>query len=186
MLLPLPLQSLLLTFIYPLLSKQPHPLLITRLTLIATISIFSTLTSGFAPSDHPGLFHPTDALGVSRRNGTQWPWSFSDSFSPPAPEHAISASPISSWQPEVVECTGLVLVGTLLPGIPGIFGLIEIFIGESFWFRVLPRAAVVVEDFWLKFPCPATTKRGYGVAPVWENDYVTRDTTKGGFIVTCG
>lgn len=48
--------------------------------------------------------------------------------------------------------------------------------------------AVIVEDFGLTFPSSATTttKRGYEVAPDWENDYVTWDTTKGGFIITFG
>lgn len=47
--------------------------------------------------------------------------------------------------------------------------------------------AAVVEDFGLTFPCPATAaKRGYQVSQVGDDDYVSWDITKGGFIITCG
>ena len=47
--------------------------------------------------------------------------------------------------------------------------------------------ATVLEDFGLTFPCPATTtKLGFDVSPVGDNDYVIWDIAKGGFIITCG
>ena len=47
-------------------------------------------------------------------------------------------------------------------------------------------AATVVEDFGLTFDCPSTsTKYGFEVQPVWDNDYVTWDITKGGYTITC-
>ena len=50
----------------------------------------------------------------------------------------------------------------------------------------IPGPATVVEDHSLTFPCPAATTRfGYEVQPVNDNDSVTWDITKGGFIITC-
>jgi len=46
--------------------------------------------------------------------------------------------------------------------------------------------AVVLEDYGLTFPCPVTTTRyGYRVRPVGDNDYVTWDITRGGFVINC-
>lgn len=51
----------------------------------------------------------------------------------------------------------------------------------------VPGPATVVEDFGLTFSCPATTtKLGFEVSPVGDNDYVIWNITKGGFIITCG
>ncbi|PUU81108.1 hypothetical protein B9Z19DRAFT_972524 [Tuber borchii] len=44
----------------------------------------------------------------------------------------------------------------------------------------------VVEDFGLTFNCPSViTNYGFEVQPVWDNDYVTWDTTTAGYIITC-
>ncbi|PWW76111.1 hypothetical protein C7212DRAFT_280338 [Tuber magnatum] len=45
--------------------------------------------------------------------------------------------------------------------------------------------ATVVEDFALKFRCPSTPSNlGFEVQPVWDDDSVTWDITKGGFVIT--
>ena len=50
----------------------------------------------------------------------------------------------------------------------------------------IPGPAVVVGDFGLTFDCPkTTTKFGYEVQPVWDDDSVTWDCKTGGFIITC-
>jgi len=50
----------------------------------------------------------------------------------------------------------------------------------------IPGPAVVLADYGLTFPCPATSsKYGYEVQPVNDYDSVTWDITNGGFIITC-
>ena len=50
----------------------------------------------------------------------------------------------------------------------------------------IPGPAVVVEDSGLTFNCPLTiTKYWYEVQPVWDDDSVTWDCKRGGFIITC-
>ena len=47
--------------------------------------------------------------------------------------------------------------------------------------------ATVVEDSGLTFDCPVTTtKYGFELQPVGDDDSVTWDCSKGGLIITCG
>lgn len=46
--------------------------------------------------------------------------------------------------------------------------------------------ATVIEDFGLTFKCPSvSTQYGFEVQPVWDNDFVSWNCNTGGYIITC-
>ncbi|PUU81112.1 hypothetical protein B9Z19DRAFT_1122525 [Tuber borchii] len=176
-----------------------------RLNLIAAISILSTLASGLglpglAPRSlviHPetcvmnkegflGTSFPDPPCGVSRGNGKdtvtallcfvvppcngQCTISFTDALTATGSRRlqlfTLDRCPTTggdTWGSKPFRDKH---IGTFLVSIPG--------------------PAAVVEDFGLTFPCPKTvTKYGFELQPVWDNDSVTWDNSKGGLIITC-
>jgi len=175
-----------------------------KFILIAAISILSTLASGLAlpdltpratvirpeiaaviKEDFPRTPYPGIIAEVSRRNGAHevrtllgfavpactgfCKFSFTDAITATGSRTVQLFTTIgyptkeSTWESRPPTNFH---IGTFLVNIPG--------------------PADVLEDFGLRFPCPATaTKYGYEVKPVNDNISVTWDITKGGFIITC-
>ncbi|PUU81106.1 hypothetical protein B9Z19DRAFT_1122519 [Tuber borchii] len=154
-------------------------------TLIVAVSILSTLASGLALQDlsrrgtviRPEIAVlvnednpfttipcPVGIAGVTRWSGAHTTRALLGFVVPPAPERGYPACG-NTWNSrpwlDVHKGSFLALDG--------------------------PVPATVVEDFGLTFPCRATTTRlGFDVSPIGDNDYVIWDITKGGFIITCG
>ena len=176
-----------------------------KFTLIAIISIISTLASGLAlpdltprslvihpeigvviKEDFPKTSFPTTTAEASRSNG----------------KHNVKTLLGFAVAPCTGQCTisftdALTATGSRRLQL---FTTIGYLAKDNTWeskpstnkhigtFLVLiPGPAVVLEDFGLTFDCPKTTTNlGYEVQPVWDDDSVTWDITTGGFIITCG
>ncbi|PUU81107.1 hypothetical protein B9Z19DRAFT_1062905 [Tuber borchii] len=164
-----------------------------KFTLIAAISILSTIVSGLALPDisrhgtvviHPSIgllvkedfpaapLPPTKIVGVSPRNGAHAVRTFLR-FPVPACTGkctiSFSDAIVTSGSRTLQLFSGSIHIGTFLVPLTGV------------------GPAIVVNDLGLTSPCPATTtNRDYEVRPVGNDDIVTWDITKGGFIITCG
>ena len=175
-----------------------------KFTLIAAVSILSTLASGSALPDltprslviHPeigvvikedfsGMSFPATPAEVSRKNGA----------------HNVKTLLCFEVPPCTGKCTisftdALTTTGSRRLQL---FTLGWCPTSKSTWvskpytdihkgtFQVsIPGPAAVVEDFGLTFDCPKTTaKYGFELQPVWDDDFVTWDISKGGLIITC-
>ena len=177
-----------------------------KFTLIAAISILSTLASGLAlpdltprslvihpeigvviKEDYPTTSFPAAPAEVGRSNG----------------QHNVKTLLCFVVPPCVGKCT-ISFTDALAAGGSRRLQLFTLggcpTSGKTTWeskpytdihkgtFQVsIPGPAAVVEDFGLAFDCPvATTKYGFELQPVWDNDFVTWDISKGGLIITCG
>jgi len=179
-----------------------------KFTLIAAISIFSTLASGLAildltrrgrvirpataivvKEDLPNTpLPPTKIVGVSRVDGAHTVRTRLGFVVP-----ACTGKCTISFS-DAMSATGsrrLQLFATSRPLTAwdtwntGIYR--DLHKGTFLVSSTGAGPATVVEDFGLTFPCPSTTtNRGFEVKAVGNNDYVIWDITKGGFIITCG
>ena len=175
-----------------------------KFTLIATISILSTLPCGLAlpdltprslvihpeiclviKEDFPKTSFPTTPPEVSRSNG----------------KHNVKTLlcfvvPACTGQCTIRFTNALTATGSRrlqlfsLGGCPAGWNTWEskpyTDVHKGTFLVSIPGPAVVVEDIELTFDCPATTTRfGYEVQPVGDDDSVTWDCKTGGFIITC-
>ena len=176
-----------------------------KFTLIAIISILSTLASGLALPDltlRSLIIHPEicvvikedssktslpkpDIVEVSRRNGAHNVKTLLGFVVPPCTgqctiSFASALTATGSRRLQLFTIIGYPAEGNTWESKPPTNNHIGTFLVP------IPDPVVVVEDFGLKFNCPATTtKFGYEVQPVWDDDYVTWDCKTGGFIITC-
>ena len=176
-----------------------------KFTLIAVISILSTLASGLALPDptlrslviHPEIcvvikedfprtpFLPPPAE-VSRGNGKDTVTTLLGFVVPPCSGQctisftdALTAT--GNRRLQLYTVSGYPTDGNTWKSKPHI----DVYKGT--FLVSIPGPAVVVENFGLTFNCPVTTtKYWYEVQPVWDDDYVTWDCKTGGFIITCG
>ena len=170
-----------------------------KFTLIAAVSVLSTLVSGLAlpnlaprstvirPSafvikeDFPGTSFPTTTAEVGRTNGQHnIKTLLAFTISPCSGSCTVSFAGAST-------ATGSQRMQFFTLGYPPSDGntwtskpYTDIHKGT------FQSTGTVVEDFGLTFSCPSvTTTYGFEVQPVWDNDYVTWDTTTAGFVITC-
>ncbi|PUU81105.1 hypothetical protein B9Z19DRAFT_1020301 [Tuber borchii] len=177
-----------------------------KFTLITTVSILSTLASGLAlpdltprgavirpdiaiviKEDFPTTSFPTTTAEVSRSNG-QHNVKTLLAFTVPACTGKCTVS-----FSDATTATGSRRMQFFTTGSPPTDGntwtskpYTNIHKGTFTTSSSGAGAATVVEDFGLTFDCPSTsTKYGFEVQPVWDNDSVTWDIKKAGFIITC-
>ena len=177
-----------------------------KLTLIAAVSVLSTLASGLAlpdltrrgtvirpaigvviKEDFPTTSYPATPAEVSRRDQKHEVRTLLG-FSVPA----CTGTCTFSFPTAATTATGsaqLQLFTTIGYPAPGntwnVKPSTNIELGS---FKVSTTGAgTVVDNFGLTFACPLTTTNyGYEVHPVNDNDSVTWDLATGGFIITCG
>jgi len=176
-----------------------------KLTLIAAVSVLSTLASGLALPDltpraitvRPSIaivikedspttaFPPASAVEVSRTNGGHTVKTLLG-FPVPGCTGTCTFSFNGSNPPSGSRTLQLYTSG----GFPtnGNTWNSHPFTNKHIGTFLVPASGVgpatVLEDFGLTFTCPTTTT-GYEVQPVNDNDSVTWDITTGGFILTC-
>ncbi|PUU81113.1 hypothetical protein B9Z19DRAFT_1062911 [Tuber borchii] len=175
-----------------------------KLTLIAAVSVLSTLVSGLAlpdltprslvihpeigaviKEDFPKTSFPATPANVSRSNGQHNVKTLLGFDVPPCTgkctisfTDALTAT--DSRRLQLFTTIGYPAKENTWESKPSTNNHIGTFLVS------ISGPAVVVEDFGLTFECPKTTaKYGYEVQPVWDDDHVTWDITTGGFIITC-
>jgi len=175
-----------------------------KFTLIAIISILSTLASGLAlpnltprslvihpeicvviKEDFPKTSFPTTTAEVSRRNGQHNVKTLLGFVVPPCTGQctisftdALTAT--GSRRLQLFTLGGYPADGNTWESKP------YTDVHKGTFLVSIPGPAVVVENIGLTFDCPkTTTKFGYEVQPVWDDDSVTWDCKTGGFIITC-
>jgi len=186
-------------------KKHFHLLPTMRFTLIAAISILSTLASGLAlpdltprslvirpeigvviKEDFPTTSFPAAPAEVSRRNGAHNVKTLLCFVVPPCSgkctisfSDALTAT--GSRRLQLFSLGGCAAGGNTWISKP------YTDVHKATFLVSGPGLAVVVEDFGLTFDCPVTTtKYGFELQPVWDDDSVTWDISKGGLIITCG
>ena len=178
-----------------------------KLTLIAAVSVLSTLASGLAlpdltprstvirPSiavvikeDFPTTSFPTTTPEVSRKNGVHNVKTLLG-FSIPACTGTCTFS-FSNGLTATGSRTLQLFTSGRYPASGDTWNS-HPFTNNQLGTFLVPLGgsgqATVVQDFGLTFPCPtADVKNGYEVQPVNDDDSVTWDIATGGFILTCG
>jgi len=179
-----------------------------KLTLIAAVSVLSTLASGLALPDltrrgtviRPAIgimitekfpdydWPPIDAVEVSRTNGAN---NFRSLLGYEVP--ACIGTCTFSFS-DAANATGSRQINLFTLGSYPVFG--NTWNSKPFTNNQLGTfqtsttgsgPATVVQNFGLTFPCPsATTNLGYEVQPVNDDDFVLWYISQGGLIITCG
>jgi len=175
-----------------------------KLTLIAAVSILSTLASGLALPDltprattvRPAIgivikedapntpFPPTNSVEVSRSGGKHTVKTLLG-FPVPGCTGTCTFSFIGSNPPSGSRTLQLFTSGR--SPVNGDTWNSHAFTNNHIGTFLVPAnggPATVVENHGLTFDCPATTT-GYEVQPVGDDDSVTWDITTQGFILTC-
>ncbi|PUU81104.1 hypothetical protein B9Z19DRAFT_652836 [Tuber borchii] len=179
-----------------------------KFTLIAALSVLSTLVSGSALPDltrrgtviRPAIgimieekfpdydFPPINAVEVSRTNGADNVRSLLGFVVP-----ACTGTCTFSFS-DASTATGSGQINLFTLGWYPVFGntwnskpFTNIQLGTFQASTTGSGPATVVQNFGLTFVCPTTTTNlGYEVQPVNDNDFVLWDITNGGLILTCG
>lgn len=179
-----------------------------KLTLIAALSVLSTLVSGLALPDlarrgstiYPDIcivikeefpdtpFPPNPICEVSRKNGSKNVKTLLGFTIPPCTGSCTVRfndalpTPTGSRRMQFFTSGRYPVDGDTWNKKPFTNNHIGTFVTTD----AGPGPATVVEDFGLTFPCPATTtKYGFEVQPVWDNVFVSWDCTKAGYFITC-
>jgi len=186
-------------------TKHSHLLRIMKLTLVAVVSILFTLASGLAlpnltpratvirpeigimiREDYPRFpFPPGNMVVVSRMNGAHNVKTLLGFVVPPCTGKCTisftdALTILDSRTLQLFTTIGYPAEGNTWESKPSTNNHIATFLVN------IPGPATVLEDHSLTFPCPATTTRlGYEVQPVNDNDYVSWAIDRGGFIITC-
>ena len=175
-----------------------------KFTLIAIISILSTLASGLAlpdlttratvirpeigvviKEDDPKSSFSATPAEVSRKNGAHNVKTLLGFVVPPCTgqctiSFASALTATGSGRLQLFTTIGYPTEKSTWESKPSTNEHVGTFLVS------IPGPAVVVENFGLTFDCPkTTTKFGYEVQPVWDDDYVTWDIKTGGFIINC-
>ena len=177
-----------------------------KLTLVAAVSVLSTLASGLAlpdltprstvirpaigvviKQDSPTISFPPTPAEVSRLNQLHEVRTLLGFVVPPCTGTCTISFPTAA-----TTATGsaqLQLFSTLQYPTPATTWNTRPSTGNQLGtFQVSTTGpATVLQNFGLTFDCPTTTtNKGYEVQPVNDNDSVTWDFATGGFIITCG
>ncbi|PUU81103.1 hypothetical protein B9Z19DRAFT_652823 [Tuber borchii] len=178
-----------------------------KLTLVAAVSVLSTLASGLALPDltpRSTVIHPSIAILIKQDYPTT-------AFPPTNTAETSRSNQLHEVRTllgyEVPPCTGTCTfsfptAATTATGSAQVqlFSTIQYPQSGNTWnskpstnqelgaFQTSTTgAATVMQNFGLTFACPTTnTKLGFETHPVNDNDSVTWDVPTGGFILTCG
>ena len=179
-----------------------------KLTLVAAVSVLSTLASGLALPDltprstviHPAIgivikqdspdtaFPPTNTAEVSRSNQLHEVRTLLGFVVPPCTGTCTFSFPSAattstgSGQLQLFSTIGYPKDGNTYNSKPSTDKQLGAFQTST------TGAATLLQGFeGLTFACPSNTSNlGYEVHPVGDNDSVTWDIATGGFIITCG